>query len=411
MIKNLAVVFGIGIVFLDMTIAHIPFPLQISNIMLVLLVGIVLMSCGVSLLKFAWLSLLVLYSLLLYAFQGPSSEFWGTFFYFWMFILVLSLRYESCKLPMRQLVFYLSRFAILFISIHSLFLIAQSIVFNLTGDLYLLNPLGEFSGKGPGLPGGNGRYWIWPSMSPKKANGLLGEPSYAAIICNFAVTILYCLSSNYKRSVWLTLLFANIGGLLSTFSASGFVTFAILSLVFGFINSFSLKKYFNSYKNKFIKILFIFIVCFGATAAIIDRSSEFKDNASSGYIRVTGPVLLLADAIVEYPLGVFLGNTEYAASKNYIFHHDPDQIGNLDNTAFIFLLNFGVIGYIILMYLILIFMRNLLLRRKEVLIFSFIFLSICATGSGYTPRFAYILCVCMLLGGYLRDRSKSNYPY
>jgi hypothetical protein len=277
-----------------------------------------------------------------------------------------------------------------------LFIIAQALAFNLWRDFQLANVLGPFAPIGPGEV----VYEPSPFAPLPRANGLYSEPSVAGWFMGFAVAVALAARRLYP--------------VLTTFTAAtcALAAMATLSLTGVLGVALVLVGYVLFVRDRLgVKLLWLALAGSGVALAIyhahqlgiLARFEHLHLPGSSIYFRVTAPYALITESLDRFPLGYPLGQTDYIASRNYYINWENGSQTNIDNTLFMVVFYFGLLGIVGNATYLLQAGRYLLLKRHAVgLLMLSLLIGLATTGAGWAHHFVLMIGYAIVVGRYLR---------
>ena len=232
---------------------------------------------------------------------------------------------------------------ILFSLAHALLLVAQFVEFNALGSTQLLNPLGGFSPIGPNPVSDVPTPYNPELQAVHRPNGLAWEPSVAGLWALLGWAVVHdsrvVVGGNEGAAKIVLAL-----GIAATFSVVVWVGFAAVWLY----TRWALVKRSGEVRGRLLASGYI-VIALGALVAgmpyVLERLGEVSVEGSSGYIRVTAPVMIAR----EIGLG-FLGNTSLTGAELRSVASFPSagrtMLGGVPNTYFQIILYFGLAGVV-----------------------------------------------------------------
>jgi hypothetical protein len=283
----------------------------------------------------------------------------------------------------------------------ALVVIAQSIAFNIFGDLSFTRLLGDLTPARGGLV--DPEPYAPHELSPiKRANGWFSEPSAAAWFCAFAATIALGLRPERPVLATLTATICLAGGV-ATLTLTGLLSATIV-----------LVAYLLFVRDRgWFKILWLLLAVFGVAGAwlvgqhfgLLNRVQEIETPGTSIYFRFVAPYLLVSDSLNSYPLGYPVGQVDLIEDKHYFMNWPGGSQTNIDNMLFLVVFHFGLLGiFFNLAYLQQ--LARLLVRYRRVigLIMLGVTLMLIATGAGWAHHGVLLIGYAIAVARYVRSR-------
>ena len=277
-----------------------------------------------------------------------------------------------------------------------MFIIAQALAFNLWRDFQLANVLGPFAPIGPGEV----VYEPSPFAPLPRANGFYSEPSVAGWFMSFAVAVALAARRLYPVLTTLTAATCALAAM-ATLSLTGVIGAALV-----------LVGYVLFVRDRLgVKLFWLALAGTGVALAIyqahglgiLARFQHLDLPGTSIYFRVTAPYTLITESLDRFPLGYPLGQTDYIASRNYYINWENGSQTNIDNTLFMVVFYFGLLGIIGNAAYLLQAARFLLLKRHAVgLLLLSLLIGLATTGAGWAHHFVLMIGYAIVVGRYLR---------
>jgi hypothetical protein len=217
-----------------------------------------------------------------------------------------------------------------------------------------------------------------------RAKGLFLEPSFCALV----ILTLWVVCLLYRYKVLASSVVATLGIAL-TRSVVGLLAGAVLILVL-----WSTARRDQYWPIRFVSVL---AVCILVATTLFDsgtymggRLLEVQRPSSSGYWRVTAPIIMMRQALMTYPTGVILGHSsQYVASFGVLRGNAVgSSVDNgIQNLVFYFGW-LGLAGVLALAYLVV----GYVLRRDQpaALATSYLLLALLFTGGILVPEYAFL---------------------
>jgi len=271
----------------------------------------------------------------------------------------------------------------------AIFLIVQVIYTNVANSTLLYHPFKSFSYTG------TGRDFFYDTsnfLRLKRGHGIFLEPSVAGwFSCVIFWTILYLKGINIKyRKIKLLIL---LSGIIFSLSASAYINIIV---VISFHMFHKIKKL---YKKILAIPVFILISLFVFNwIGVIEKIKQISIVGTSTYYRLAAPFNLLSDVLVDHLFGMPFGNRENILStKSYMIH--GQGIGtSIDNSYYLLIYFFGIIGILLCSLFILYSIYAVILNKEGSVFLILIVLILAGTGSTYTPEIGavFLLYFCQL---------------
>ena len=280
----------------------------------------------------------------------------------------------------------------------ALVIIAQALAFNLWRDFRFANLLGPLAPLGPG----NEVFEPSPLAILPRANGFYSEPSVAGWFMSFAVALALGARRLYPVLSMLTAAICSLAAM-ATLSLTGVLGPAIVLTVYILFVRDQLA----------VKLFWLALAGSGVTIAIhhahqlgiLARFHNFDLPGTSIYFRVTAPYTLVTESLDRFPLGYPLGQTDFIASRDYYINWENGSQTNIDNTLFMVVFYFGLLGVVCNATYLLQAARYLLLKRHAVgLIMLSLLIGLATTGAGWAHHFVLMIGYAIIVGRYLRAR-------
>lgn len=278
-----------------------------------------------------------------------------------------------------------------------LLIIAQALTFNLLRDFQLANALGPLAPLGPG----HEVYLPSPLAALPRANGLYSEPSVAGWFMGFATAV--ALGARRLYPV-LTTVAALICGLaaMATLSLTGVLGASIVLLGYVlFVRD-----------RRVVKLCWLLLAGVGVTIGlyaayrlgILARFQHLDQPGTSIYFRLTAPLTLIGESLDRFPLGYPVGQTDFIATRDYYINWENGSQTNIDNTLFMIVFYFGLVG-ILANATYLVQMGRFLMRRRHAigLIMLSLVIALMTTGAGWAHHFVLMIGYAILVGRYLHS--------
>ncbi|WP_159082545.1 O-antigen ligase family protein [Paragemmobacter aquarius] len=300
--------------------------------------------------------------------------------------------------PWKRRLFVHERFAQIFIAgmtAHALLLIVQFIAMNHFGTFAWQNPFGEFSPVGPQgeLFSQIGAYMPDPSATIKRPNGFYSEPSVAAMYSLFALAI--CLSSQKTAPLWKVSAVVILSlSIICTFSLSGWLSLSFVTLT---VTMVSIRRH----KVLFVIGLAALIVIIGflllqaSTTYLFSRLQNFGANDPAIYIRLYGPIQLVADVVSESIIGLPVNDPTELIGRYYLVDWQGRNFTTIDNFYIWILVYFGIPGAALILASIVKVGRLLRKEGLPVIPLVVVMLFAFATGGGYSSAFVLPLVIAL----------------
>lgn len=364
------------------------FDITPALICLIFLIFYFIVIVRVKLLGILFFLTIIIYTLANGLAANNDIEFYKSLVLFSMFLLFLVL-VSSLDHLKKENIIKSHKLLIIVSFLVGLFLILQFILLNVFGS-YLLTPmLGSFSFVGPG-----GEIYVPNELAIlKRPNAIFSEPSVAGWYMAFmiAVTSLYPIS--FKKKTFLMLVFS-LASIL-TFSLSGIINTIIIWCVLGYIWSRGISAFLAA--SCFIFFLFGIILYTGIGDLVFNRFGDIATPGTSVYYRVSAPIQLMAESLVKFPFGHALGDIEFISTRDYMINHDAGSQTNIDNSFFMVIYYFGVIGLIITLICIL-FAGNQLFKKQKIAPLTIaLFLLLSQTGALWSPGITILIGYTLVL--------------
>ena len=271
---------------------------------------------------------------------------------------------------------------------HALFLITQAIAFNVFDNLSLLNPLGPFSPMGPRSHGGfyEPHYYRGTYLRP---NGFFSEPSAAALFQLLGAV--HCAGYNLAKK-YLPLILIILISIVATLSMAGALGAIFVGVYFSIVQ----KKLHVSIMSKvLIGAFFLAVMSYVFFSLFESRADEIFDPSKSIYVRITAPVLLISDVLIEKPIGLPIGNLEFVRQFDYW----PKGVsGNsIDNGLFALIVFFGWLGIIFLFECLRVSLSYSLKVPNRLLFVSLIWMGLFFNGGIWGPKAMSLTCILIAM--------------
>ncbi|WP_157081274.1 hypothetical protein [Novosphingobium naphthalenivorans] len=257
-----------------------------------------------------------------------------------IFIEILHKLSNSGKITRAQLNVY-----ILLSCAHGVFILYQFVSFNIFKDYGTLNPFGAYSQFGPdplsgGRPGPYNPFFRSNTISFIRPNGLNWEPSAAAFWATFAISVLL---SRFRQIPMPTL---KIGILsISVVATGSFLGLAHLVILFA-------AMIYQIIRNTLLRMM---MVCLAIATLLglfelniytsAGRIEEIWRPGTSGYVRVTAPLLYLRDQGVSLFGSLPLGSKAYSTYSAFI-SAGRTSYSTIENALLQYIIYFGIVGVI-----------------------------------------------------------------
>ncbi len=391
----------IGLVLMQLTLVHLP-GFEIT-------VGVVICHLiQLSVLLLYWLNrpsdrqvvaalAVVVYSLLLGSLAQDGAEFGRSLAQVLNLVVMVMICLNAPLAGRREIRRSIAVFCVA-AAAAGLLIIAQALSFDLLGDFRLADPLGPFAPLGPG----NEIYEVTAYAPPLRANGFYSEPSVAGWFMSFAVALALAARRLYPI---LTTVSATICALaaMATLSLTGVLGSAIV-----------LAGYVLFVRDRLgSKLFWLALAGSGVTVAIyyahqlgiFARFQHIDLPGTSIYFRLTAPYRLISDSLDQFPFGYPLGQTDFIASRHYYINWPEGSQTHIDNTLFMIVFYFGILGLVLNATYLLQLAKYLVLRRHAVgLIMLSLLIALLTTGSGWAHHFVLMIGYAIVVGRYLRAR-------
>lgn len=282
----------------------------------------------------------------------------------------------------------------------ALVVIAQSIAFNIFGDLSFTRLLGDFT---PDRLLVHPEPYVPHELSPiKRANGWFSEPSVAAWFCAFAATIALALRPERPVLATLTAAVCLAGGV-ATLTLTGLLSATIVLVAHVlFVRD-----------RGWFKMLWLLLAGFGVAGAwlvarhfgLAERIEEIENPGTSIYFRFTAPYLLVSDSLNSHPLGYPVGQIDLIEDKHYFMNWPGGSQTNIDNMLFLVVFHFGLLGIFFNLTYLLQLARLLVRYRRSIgLIMLGVTLMLIATGAGWAHQGVLLIGYAIAVARYVRTR-------
>ena len=373
------------------------FQISFSLIFIIFLIFYLIATVRIKLLGIIFFLSIMIYTLANGLAANDFIEFYKSLVLFSIFLLFIVLVNNLDNLNEVNII--RSHKFIIFISfLAALFLISQFILLNLFGS-YLLTPmLGSFSFVGPG-----GEIYVPNELAIlKRPNGIFQEPSVAGWYMAFMIAVTSLYPMNFKRKIILMLVFS-LASIL-TFSLSGIINTIIIWCVIGYIWSRGFSTFLVSSCS--IIILIGIISYTGIGDLIFYRFSDINTPGTSVYYRLTAPIQLIGESLQKFPFGHALGDIEFISTRDYMINHDAGSQTNIDNSFFLIIYYFGIMGLLITLICFL-FLANQLLRKQKVAPLTIaLFLALGQTGALWSPAITLLIGYFLVLSRYFMNNRR-----
>jgi hypothetical protein len=280
----------------------------------------------------------------------------------------------------------------------ALVIIVQALAFNLWHDFRFANLLGPLAPLGPG----NEVFAPSPLAALPRANGFYSEPSVAGWFMSFAVALALGARRLYPVLSMLTAAICSLAAM-ATLSLTGVLGPAIVLAVYILFvrDRLAVKLFWLALAGSGFAIA----IHYAHQLGILARFHNFDVPGTSIYFRVTAPYSLIAESLDRFPLGYPLGQTDFIASRDYYINWENGSQTNIDNTLFMVVFYFGLLGVVCNATYLLQAARYLLLKRHAVgLIMLSLLIGLATTGAGWAHHFVLMIGYAIIVGRYLRAR-------
>ena len=280
----------------------------------------------------------------------------------------------------------------------ALVIIVQALAFNLWHDFRFAKLLGPLAPLGPG----NEVFEPSPLATLPRANGFYSEPSVAGWFMSFAVALALGARRLYPVLSMLTAAICSLAAM-ATLSLTGVLGPAIVLTVYILFvrDRLAIKLFWLALAGGGVAIA----IHYAQQLGILARFYDFDVPGTSIYFRVTAPYTLIAESLDRYPLGYPLGQTDFIASRDYYINWENGSQTNIDNTLFMVVFYFGLLGVVCNATYLLQAARYLLLKRHAVgLIMLSLLIALATTGAGWAHHFVLMIGYAIIVGRYLRAR-------
>lgn len=283
--------------------------------------------------------------------------------------------------------------------------VVQSIAFNVFNDLSVTELLGPYT---PPVGLERGPFVPHPLAAVKRANGWFSEPSVAGWFLVLVAAV--ALAARRLRPVLATsAAVICLTGAVATLSLTGLLASITLVIAYMLFVRDSLR----------FKLFWAIAGGMGVGAAllvaghlgILARVSEIDDPGTSIYFRFTAPYTLITDSLAQFPLGYPPGQTEFIEDKAYYENWEGGSQTNIDNTLFLIVFHFGLLGIAFNAAYLLELARLLVQYRRPVgLVMLGVTFSLIATGANWAHMGVMVIGYAIVVGRYLRARTQAFAP-
>lgn len=211
--------------------------------------------------------------------------------------------------------------------------------------------------------------WIVPGEAPR-AQGFYLEPSYAALTITFLCGSI--LRFGYRQVP--TILLA-LAGIMSTQSATGIATFAIIALCWGIS---------QRGRAMAVALFSTIVLLLGAGSYLAARLSSATEASSSANYRLLAPLPLLRAVLMEFPLGRPIGSIRQVTAEASLVN-GVSAGTTIDNGYMVIVFYFGWIGLIAVVVGMALLMRRLVVSIRA--------------GDGVAPLLVWLLACPFFNGG------------
>lgn len=272
----------------------------------------------------------------------------------------------------------------------SIFTIIQFISLNLMNSYFFINPFGAFSAIGPG----GYVYEPHPLAIIKRPNGFYSEPSILGWVLTLFLggTIYFFKMKLISKQLFLFSAASITVAAFCTVSLSGIIN---IILLFCFLALMSKNKSIYKYVIKFSVFVCIFILIFNIQH--FDRFNDLNEQGTSSYFRVIAPLKLISDSLIDYPLGVQLGDLSYIESKIYMVNWAGGSNTNIENGFLVLIFHLGLLGLVIFCTIIYKFITMIIRKDERLFIFLPLCLAVSQTGAIMSPNLALTIGFFILL--------------
>lgn len=270
---------------------------------------------------------------------------------------------------------------------HGLILLLQAVMFNGPGNFNLLNPFGPFSPMGPRSHGGfynphDGKAYLRP-------NGFFSEPS-AASLFQLLGAVHYA-GYNFSKK-YLPFLLIILLGTLATMSMAGVLGGMVVA---GYIALVQYKLRVSIGIQLLIGSIALVFMAYTAVFTFEDRLDEFSDSKSSGYIRITAPLLLIYHTIFEAPMGLPIGDLTPASALDFWPRGELGQ--SIDNGLFAVMVFFGWPGILLLFECIRLSVQYTRRAPPSIIFIVLIWLGLFFNGGIWGPKAMSLTCFLIIM--------------
>jgi hypothetical protein len=397
--QKLMLIWPFGIVFMQFCLFRIDqFEFSIGTSICLIVVVFNSAYIRINSLKQSYISIIALcfffsYTILLCSSAHDIIEYFKSFIQ--VFILAYML-FQCCytKLPNPLLIQRSVHLFLLLLVAVALLVIAQFVMLNVYDSYTIMKIFGPFSPLGPG-------YLVYephPLSFIKRPNGIFSEPSVAGWFLVFGTSIAITSPIFQRKSGYIAAMVSGLAAI-ATLSMSAIINIAVLSLVYLWIKSKTIKRL---YINFLLVITVIVTLGWVAvTANITSRFENFFIEGTSSYYRLNAPLQLLSESLREFPFGHPLGQVQYILSKSYMINWKLGSTVNIDNSFFMISYYYGILGIVIIISVCCMFIVLFLKRSHASLLLITILLALAETGSLWSPNMVLIIGYGIILIRYI----------
>jgi hypothetical protein len=282
--------------------------------------------------------------------------------------------------------------------------IVQALMLNLWGEPGAVRLLGDWS---PRVAPWHDRIYAPDPLAPlKRANGWFSEPSVAGWFFTFAASLALAVR-HLRPRLMIAVALLCLAGAVATLSLTGILgAVAVILAHLVFVRE---SRAFRLVWAVLALLALITIVQMVSGLGIASRIDELSTPGTSGYLRLSAPFTLVSESLISHPLGYPLGQTDLIAAKRYFASWRHEARTNVDNSWFLVILHFGLLGVLFSTAILVRSARLLMVeRRPSGLLMLAIIVMLAATGAGWAHQSVLLIGYAVLAGRYLNARDQAR---
>tara|TARA_B100000674_G_C37761852_1_gene878342 strand:- start:260 stop:616 length:357 start_codon:yes stop_codon:yes gene_type:complete len=111
----------------------------------------------------------------------------------------------------------------------------------------------------------------------------------------------------------------------------------------------------------------------------------------------------MGESLQKFPFGHALGDIDFISTREYMINHDAGSQTNIDNSFFMIIYYFGIVGLLITLICFLFLVDQLLRKKKVAPLTIALFLALGQTGALWSPAIILLIGYVMVLSRYFMN--------